>query len=258
MVATNLDRRDDARLKNGTLRPVISVASCWRLPSIGSSQIPNPKSQIGMILTPANLPMIEIVSQEPLRSLVWTDYRLAVLFTVLLPLLLLIWAFVRRAEAMQTLLIIYWRVSSLLAITVYLMIGGFPFSFLTAFFARILIPIGLWFWADLNEEITDQPKTPLKFVFTAWRWAVSVYCGLGAIATLPFLNCALSETALDTPACQVWLEAPLLFREYFHADIEPSFLGFALGVPGLIIYGLYLAYFVFVRLGKQGRTAVQQ
>ncbi|MGB3491668.1 MAG: DUF3177 family protein [Elainellaceae cyanobacterium] len=198
------------------------------------------------------------MSQDLLRSLVWTDYRLAVLFTVILPLILVIWAFVRRADTIQTLLMIYWRVSSLLAITVYLMIGGFPFSFLTAFFSLILIPIGLWFWADLNEEIGDLPKTSLKLVFTAWRWAVSTYCVLGAIATIPFLNCALSEAALSTASCQVWTEAPLLFREYFHANLTPSFLGFTLGIPGLIIYVLYLAYFVFVRLGKQGRTAIQQ
>ncbi|MEM9452172.1 MAG: DUF3177 family protein [Cyanobacteria bacterium P01_E01_bin.6] len=193
-----------------------------------------------------------------LRSLIWTDYRLAVLFTVLIPLLLSVWCFVQRADAVQRLCAIYWRVSSLLAITVYLMIGGFPFSFMTAFLARLLIPISLWFWVDLNEELDDMTNTPLKLSFTAWRWAVSVYSALGAIAMLPFVKCAFSPGEFGNPMCQLWTEAPLMYREYFHANLRPEFLGFALGIPALIIYLLCLAYFVFVRLGKQGRSAIQQ
>ena len=111
------------------------------------------------------------------------DYRLAVLFTVILPLILLIWAFAKRSEAIERLLIIYWRVSSLLAITVYLMIGNLPIAFMSGFLARILIPLGLWFWVDLNEEIDEIPQRPLKLSFTAWRWAVSIY---SAVETLEF------------------------------------------------------------------------
>ena len=197
------------------------------------------------------------MSEDLLRSLVWMDYRLAVLFTVILPFILLIWAFVQRAEAMQRLLIIYWRVSSLLAITVYLMIGNLPISFMAGFLARILIPIGLWFWLDLNEEIDEQRQTPLKLSFTAWRWAVSVYSVLGAVASIPFLQCAISQAAFATPFCQVWLEPPLGFKNFFHAGYKPEFLGF-LGIVALVIYVLYLGYFVIVRLAKQGRSAVEQ
>ncbi|MDJ0738051.1 MAG: DUF3177 family protein [Nostocaceae cyanobacterium] len=191
------------------------------------------------------------------RPLVWMDYRLAVLFLVIIPLIMLMWAFVQKAEAIQRLLTIYWRVSSLLAITVYLMIAGFPLSFLSGLTARILIPIGLWFWVDLNDEIEYYPRGVLKFVFSAWRWAVSLYCILGAIATLPFFNCAFSTDAFKTPYCQVWLEAPLLFKDYFHYNSKPGFLGF-LGIVGLIIYVLSLGYFMLFRLGKQGRSAIQQ
>jgi len=197
------------------------------------------------------------MSQELLRSLVWMDYRLAVLFTVVAPLALLLWAFVRKQDAMTRLLVIYWRVLSLLAITVYLMIGGFPFSILTGLIAHLLIPVCLWFWVDINEEIAEQPQSPLKRTFTSWRWAVSLFGGLGAIAMVPFLPCAFDQQVLETPFCQVWFEAPLLFREYFHANSTPGFLGF-LGLVGLIVYLLCLGYFVFVRLGKEGRTAMER
>jgi len=63
-----------------------------------------------------------------------------------------------KAEAIQRLLTIYWRVSSLLAITIYLLIAALPVGFISGLMARILIPISLWFWVDLNEEIEDQPR----------------------------------------------------------------------------------------------------
>ncbi len=191
------------------------------------------------------------------RSLVWMDYRLAVLFTVLIPLVLLIWAFVQKADGIQRLLTIYWRVSSLLMITIYLMIGGFGVSFISSLMARILIPISLWFWVDLNDEIEYASDEALKFVFTSWRWATSIYCAFGALLTLPFLGCAFAETALQTPYCKVWLEAPLLYQRYFHNDTPNGSLGF-IGIIGLIFYILCLGYFVLVKLGKQGRTAAPQ
>lgn len=197
------------------------------------------------------------MSPDLLRSLVWTDYRLALLFTVVLPLILLIWAFVQRKEALQRLLIIYWRVASLMVISVYLLIANLPIGFITGIMAKVLIALGLWFWVDLNEEIDDQRPSPLKLAFSAWRWAVSIYCILGAIATLPFAQCAFSGTLLSTPFCQVWREPPLIFKDLFHASYKLGFLGF-FGILGLVIYVIYLGYFVLVRLGRQGRSAIDQ
>ncbi|BAZ48554.1 hypothetical protein NIES4103_11620 [Nostoc sp. NIES-4103] len=184
------------------------------------------------------------------RPYVWTDYWLAILFTVVIPLILLIWAFVQKAEAIQRLLMIYWRVASLLLITIYLMIARYPISFITGLMALVLIPISLWFWADLNDEIEYQPSGSLKLIFNSWRWAATVYCILSAIAFVPFVGCALSETAIKTRYCSVWFEAPLLLKEIFHLKD----LGF-IAILALVIYVAYLSYFVLIRLGKQGRSA---
>lgn len=192
-----------------------------------------------------------------LRSLVWMDYRLAVIFTVLCPLVLLVWAFIQRTEYLQQLLVIYWKVSSLLAITLYLMIGGFSISFISALMARILMPMGLWFWADLNEEIREQSPNALKLSFTTWRWSITVYSIIGAIFQLPFLRCAFSRTVLSEPACQAWLEAPQLYRSYLHGNFTNGFLGFW-GIVGLVIYLLCLGYFVFFKVNRQGRSALNQ
>lgn len=192
------------------------------------------------------------------RPLVWMDYRLGILLAVIVPLVLLIWASFQRQEAMQRLLIIYWRVASLLMITVYLLIPDWKVGFISGFAARVLIPISLWFWVDLNEEIRDIPKNSFKLFFTSWRWAMTAYCILGAIAKAIFLPCGISVTRATTDFCQVWLEAPQAYRNFFHTKSgNEGFLGF-LGAVGLIIYIIYLAYFVLIRLGKQGRSALEQ
>jgi hypothetical protein len=190
------------------------------------------------------------------RPFVWIDYRLAALFMVIIPLVLLIWAYVQKAEGIQRLLTIYWRVSSLLAITIYLMIAQYPISFISGLMGLILIPISLWFWVDLNDEIEFQNTGVLKLIFTSWRWAVSVYSVLSALAFIPFLGCAFSGNTLKTPYCRVWFEIPLLFKEYFHHNTKAGFLGF-LAVICLVIYLVYLSYFVLIKLGKRGRSAIQ-
>ncbi|ACK64992.1 conserved hypothetical protein [Rippkaea orientalis PCC 8801] len=203
------------------------------------------------------------------RPLVWTDYRLAVVFLVIIPIILMAWAFIRKIEAIGRLLIIYWRVASLLMITVYLMVPAWgiensPFEnlcgqigFITGFIARILIPISLWFWLDLNDEIKDLAPSLLKLATISWRWAVTIYSSLGAIANLPFLSCAFSLDLLSEEFCQVWIEAPMGYRSIVHNDATQGFIGF-LGVFGLGIYVLYFAYFLLIRLGKQGRSALEQ
>lgn len=197
------------------------------------------------------------MQEELLRSLVWTDYRLALLFTVIIPLILLIWAFVQKADAIVRLLIIYWRVASLLTITIYLLIPSWPIGFVSGWGARILIPIALWFWVDINDEIRDLPSRPLKLVLTSWRWATTAYCILGALATIPFLRCAFVPGLATSSFCRVWLEPTLVYKQYFHAAARPESLGFW-GIVGLLVYVLYLSYFVLIRLGKQGRSAMEQ
>ncbi|VEP16214.1 conserved membrane hypothetical protein [Hyella patelloides LEGE 07179] len=198
------------------------------------------------------------MNEALLRPLVWMDYRLAFLFTAIAPLILLIWALLRKKEAIYRLLIIYWRVASLLMITLYLLIPGWTVGFISGIASRILIALTLWFWVDLNEEIKDFPQSRLKFAFTSWRWAVTLYCGLGAIASIVSLPCAFSDLAKETTVCQVWLEVPQAYRALFHAQPgNEGFLGF-MGAMALTVYILYFVYFLLVRLGKQGRSALEQ
>lgn len=194
-------------------------------------------------------------NQEQLwfQPLIWMDFRLAVIFIVLIPLILLLWAFAQRTLSIQSLLTIYWRVASLLAIAVYLGIGSSPLMFPVSLAAQLLIPLSLWFWADLNEEIADLPERPLKLGFLAWRWATTIYCTLSAIALIPFISCTFDGAKSNY--CQAWFEPTWLYREFFHGNSKPEFLSF-IGIVCLVIYALYFIYFLTVRLGKQGRSAM--
>ncbi len=193
---------------------------------------------------------------EWFEPLIWTDYRLAVLFTVSIPFTLLIWAFIRKVESIQHLLMIYWRVASLLLITLYLMIGSNPVGYIAAFFARILIPLSLWFWQDINDELEDMPSRPLKLAVTSWRWGITFYSLLGLIGLIPFIPCGFSNGAITSSFCQVWLKTPWLYKSYFHADGKAATLAF-FGLVGLMVYIFYLGYFLLVRLPKQGRSAME-
>lgn len=190
------------------------------------------------------------------QPFVWMDYRLAVLITVLLPLILWIWALVQKVDAIQHLLGIYWRVASLLAISLYLMIAALPMSFWVSTTARILVPISLWFWVDLNEEIAEQRPSLLKLAFSSWRWGITVYSVLGALLQIPFLRCGFNEgtAIIADPFCRVWLDPPWFYKEVLHGNVGPRFLGFV-GLLALVVYVLFLSYFLFIKLGKQGRSA---
>lgn len=193
------------------------------------------------------------MSLEMLRMLVWTDCRLALVFLVFFPLGLLIWAILENAQPISRLLVIYLRVASLLLITMYLMMAQIPLSFITLFLAMLLIPVSLWFWVDLNEEIDDR-RGKLKLALTTWRWSTTLFCLISAAAVAPSLGCAGSKDAIAASQCQVWLEPAYGVAAIAHESSGVSRINI-LATLALILYGFYFGYFLIFRLSKQGRSA---
>ena len=76
------------------------------------------------------------------ETLVYADFVLAVGLLVGVPLLLL--AASLNLPPVRDRLLVYWRASALLGITVYLWIGEQAMGFATGFAARALIPLALW------------------------------------------------------------------------------------------------------------------
>ena len=195
------------------------------------------------------------------RSLVWLDYRLAAVFSFGLPLVLLIWAALRRDGAMVRLLTIYWKVASLLVITALLFTDGRPLGFLLAGLAQLLVVASLWFWVDLNEELADQPPwRPLAFTLRAWRWGATLFGLLGAGLSATAFGCFSGP--VSRPFCAVWLEAPRglnshidrLFGFLFGGAWTNAIAAFV-GYVALVGFVVGFLQWLLVRLPKQGRVA---
>ncbi len=195
------------------------------------------------------------------RTLVWLDYRLAAVFAVGLPLVLLLWAAWKQEQALVRLMGIYWKVASLLLITVLLLTDNKPLGYLLAFLAQLLVVVSVWFWVDLNEELDDLPPwRPLPFAIRAWRWGLSVYGVLGALLSALALDCV--RGGVTRPICRVWLEAPddlhggaaSVFNFLFGGSWTGVIAAFV-GYVALVGYGVGLLQWLLVRLPKQGRVA---
>ncbi|MEN9203351.1 MAG: DUF3177 family protein [Thermostichus sp. DG_1_6_bins_120] len=176
-----------------------------------------------------------------LTDAIWLDYSLAVALTVVVPLLLLVWAFGVGLRPLIQLLIVYWRVSSLLAVTVYLMIAGLPVSFLAGAMARLLILVCVWFWQDWGQAL-QQSRTGVARAFLLWRWILTGYMGIGILFSGAFVPCAFGMSLSE--ACRAWFGPPLRFREIFHPQLPVELLG-GVGALGLVAYLLYSVYFVW-------------
>ena len=195
------------------------------------------------------------------RSLVWLDVRLGLLFAVGLPLVLLVWAALRREQALLRLLGLYWKVASLMVVALLLLTNGRPAGFALLVLAPLFIVAGLWLWVDLNEELADMPPwRPLPLTVRLWRWSLTFY-GLA--------SAALAATALPCvgggagrAVCQVWLEAPAglhggmarVLGFIFGATWTPGVAAFV-GYVTLVAYVVGLLQWLLLKVPRQGRVA---
>ncbi len=194
------------------------------------------------------------------RTLVWLTYRLAATFALGLPLILLVWASAQKESSMVRLLTIYWKISSLMAISILLLTNQRPIGYLTSFLAPLLMVISVWFWTDLNEELEDLPPLRgLPLTVKLWRWSLSAFGIVATSLTFFSLPC-LKNSAGAT--CNAWLEVPKglhqileqLFEFLFGANWSEALAAFV-GYIALIAYLIGILQWLLVRLPKQGRIA---
>ena len=194
------------------------------------------------------------------RALVWLTYRLAATFAVGVPLVLLIWSAWRREPLVLRLLGIYWKVASLMAISLLLLTDQRPLGYAMAVAAPVLMVISLWFWVDINEELADQPSwRPLPLVVKVWRWAFSGFGLLSLGMSVTGLGCMQQ---LQSPACLAWLEAPqgihglaaTVFNFLFGGLWTEAVAAFV-GYVALVAYLAGLLQWLLGRLPRYGRVA---
>lgn len=193
--------------------------------------------------------------------MVWMDYRLATVFGAGLPLVLLLWAALRQEGALVRMMGLYWKVASLMVISVLLLTDARPLGYLTSLLAQLAVILTIWFWADLNEELADMPPwRSLPLTLRVWRWALTATCLFGLGLGLSALPCFLESGTEAT--CAVWLEAPLrlhgilsqLFSFLFGAHWTPAVAAFV-GYLALVAYAIGFLQWLIVRLPRQGRVA---
>ncbi len=200
------------------------------------------------------------MSEISYRSLVWLSYRLGATFAFGIPLVLLIWSSIKNEPSIIRLLSIYWKVASLMLISMLLLTGNRSIGYLTSFLSPFLMITCLWFWIDLNEELKElPPQKALPFVLKAWRWSLSVYGCFYASLSFKSLNC-LNQTT--NSQCSLWREAPSglnqviksIFNFLFGASWTETLSAF-IGYLALIIYIVGVIQWLIIRLPKKGRIA---
>lgn len=154
--------------------------------------------------------------------LVRIDFVLAVVLTVFAPLVFLFRAIFRGIPEQWKMLIDYWRSSSLLMVTVYLLIGERRVAFACGMAARFLIA-----WTVLRSPPTSD------LLFERWRWLVGRYCLIGGALNVPLLACMVQRCW--SPWCQAYIEPPKEFGALLHPDVPHTKLG-RVGDIGLISF----------------------
>lgn len=195
----------------------------------------------------------------PFRLIAWLCYRLAASFALTLPFIILIWATIRKESSIVRLMAIYWKIASIIPISMLLLIGERAIGYLTSFITPFLIMLSIWMWTDLNEEIDDLPPwRALSLTVRAWRWALTGWCLMMASVTFFSLPC-LNSTSNN---CIALLEGPKdlhsitreLFNFLFGANWTEPLAAFA-GYIALLTYLVGLIQWLLIRLPKQGRIA---
>jgi len=150
-----------------------------------TTTVANNNNALGILWSPETvLPPINEISEPWVRSLVWLDFKVAVAFFVVVPLILLSWAVVARlppptsttattneiiantnalqevqdkrlpiAETILRYMTSYWQASSLLLLTIALDIQEYTICVVVGLFAQVMIIVSLWWWEDLNQEL---------------------------------------------------------------------------------------------------------
>ena len=166
----------------------------------------------------------------------------------------------RKESAIIRLLQIYWKVASLLPISILLLTDKKPIGYFTTFIAALLILTSIWFWVDLNEELNQlPPNKALPLAIKIWRWCLSFLCIILGCLSYKSLSCLSQKSHA---ICEAFLEIPIdshninkqIFNFLFGATWTESLASFV-GYFLLLAYILGILQWLFIRLPKQGRIA---
>ena len=200
------------------------------------------------------------LTEPQFKILVWLSYRIAATFALGLPLFLLIWAKISNTSSIDRLLSIYWKVSSLYAISLLFLSGESQLGQLIAFISPIMMVFSIWFWIDLNEEIEEMPiYKPISLTTRIWRWTLSFWGILNTGLHIFSWKCLNS---INQNYCETWREIPynsfittkMIIKFILDGNWTTAFSTF-FAYLALILYLIGLLQWLIMQLPKNGRFA---
>ena len=196
----------------------------------------------------------------PNQISVWISFQISIIFFVGIPFTLFLWAFKKRNKAVIKLLSIYWKISILFFISLLLLIGEYNYALVVTNISTILITISVWFWNDINDELSEYDFSySLTSMTKIWRWSLTFISFNFLIQSLSNFSCFY---LINSPKCEIWLQPSsnfyniikILFNFFFGANFTQPLAKF-LGLFLLLIYILGLIQWSIIKLPKNGRNS---
>ena len=191
---------------------------------------------------------------------IWITFQLSAICIIGIPLTLLIWSIKRKNKAVEKLLTNFSKISILYFISLILFVGKQDFALLILNISNVLMTISVWFWSDINVELSEyRISHPLAMTTKAWRWSLT-FLSIGFLyQSIKDLSCTL---AVNNDYCSTWLEPSKdlfkiinnIFNFLFGANFSEPIAKF-IGLFALLIYILGLIQFLIIKLPKTGRNS---
>ncbi len=191
---------------------------------------------------------------------IWLSFHLSIIFLIGIPITLSFWASIKRNKAINKLLSIYWKISLLFFISLFLLIGKFKYALIITNISTLIMTISVWFWNDINDELKEYDFSySLTTTTKVWRWSLTFISLNFLIQSLQNLSCL---TFINSSACEIWLQPSSnfyiiiknLFKFFFGANFTQPVAKF-LGLISLLIYILGLIQWLIIKLPKTGRNS---
>jgi len=191
---------------------------------------------------------------------IWLSFQLSIIFLIGIPITLTFWSIKKRNKAVNKLLSIYWKISLLFFISLFLLIGKFKYALIITNISTLLMTISVWFWNDINDELKEYDFSySLTTTTKVWRWSLTFISFNFLIKSLQNFSCF---SLIDSDACEIWLQPSSnlyliiknLFNFFFGANFTQPIAKY-LGLFSLLIFTLGLIQWSIIKLPKNGRNS---
>ncbi len=191
---------------------------------------------------------------------IWLSFQLSIIFLIGIPISLLLWSIKKKNKPVNKLMSIYWKISILFFISLFLLIGKYNYALLITNISLLLMTISVWFWNDINDELKEYDFSySLTTTTKVWRWSLTFISLNFFIQSLQNFSCL---SFINSDACKIWLQPSLnfyliiknLFNFFFGANFTQPIAKF-LGLFSLFIYILGLIQWSIIKLPKNGRNS---